>query len=581
MQLYDFQEQADKDIDAAYATGAKVVMVVIPTGGGKTVLFTHRIAKFPGISMMLAHRAELVSQASLTLAKQGIMHRILGPDSLVKRCAKLHMLELKAHFISSNAKVVCASVQTLDGAKFETSYPVFANMLGNVGQWVCDEGHHLLDANMWGRVTKKMHNAIGLAPTATPERADGKGLGRHADGVVDALVIGPTQRELINRGFLTDYDIYSPDPCIDLEGVDISSTTGDFNSTQLRNAAHKQKVKLVGDLVQHYMTWAMGKITICFVTDLETAASVSQGFNVAGIRSAVVSSKTDDLMRAQIMQQLARGEYQVVVNVDILGEGVDVPKVECVLMGRPTESFSLFNQQAGRSLRIDKSNPNKRAIIIDAVGNIKRHARVVEYEDGQMLIDLSRGSWSLDARKGGGSGNVDADDLKLMRCAKCTKPYAGTSFICPRCGHDNAPLPNERNIENVDGDLTLLTAEQLAESQEGRISQEQKFLNDAEACRRAASKMTHVNPQAAMHQHKNANNAEQNATRAKKSCWALENAMRYFGGFYEARGRARGEIYRRFYNRYGVDVLSAQTLPMADAEALCLRVCEDLAKGGL
>jgi len=581
MQLYDFQQKADEDCDAAYAAGAKVVMVVLPTGGGKTVLFTHRIAKFPGISMMLAHRAELVSQASLTLGRQGIYHRILGPDALVKRCAKLHMLELKKHFISSNANVICASVQTLDGANFATRYPVFANMLENVGLWVCDEGHHLLDANMWGRVTKKMPNAIGLAPTATPERADGKGLGRHADGVVDAMVIGPTQRELITRGFLTDYDIYSPDPSLDLSGVDISAKTGDFNQTQLRNEARKQEVKLVGDLVQHYMTWAMGKITICFVPDLETAASVSEGFNVAGIRAAVVSSKTDPLLRAQILQQLARGEFMVVVNVDILGEGVDVPRVECVLMGRPTESFPLFNQQGGRPLRIDKANPNKRAIIIDAVGNVKRHARVVEYDDGQILIDLSRGSWTLDARKGGVSGNADADDLKLMRCAKCTKPYGGISFICPRCGHDNAPLPNERTLENVDGDLTLLTAEQLAESQEGRISQEQKFLNDAQACRKAASKMSHVNPQAAMHQHKNANNAEQSAARAKKSCWALENAMRYFGGFYEARGRARGEIYRRFKNRYGVDVLSAQTLAMTEAEALCLRVCEDLAKGGL
>lgn len=576
MQLRGFQDKADKELDVAYAQGAKVVMLVIPTGGGKTVMFTHRIAKFPGISMMLAHRAELVSQASLTLAKRGIMHRVLGPQSLVKKCAKLHMMKLKKHFIGSNANVICASVQTLDHKDFATRYPVFANMLPNVGQWICDEGHHLLEENMWGRVVQKMPNAIGLVPTATPERADGKGLGRHADGLVDDMVVGPTQRELIDWGFLTDYDIYAPDPSLDLEDVDVSAKTGDFNQEQLRNASHKQSAKLVGDLVQHYMTWAMGKLTICFVTDLETAASVCEGFNVCGIKAAVVSSKTDDLMRAQIMQQFEEGFYRVVVNVDILGEGVDVPAVECVLMGRPTESFSLFNQQAGRALRTLEGKD--RAIIIDAVGNIKRHARVVEYDDGRTLIDLSRGEWTLDSRSGKAGKSRDLDDLKLMRCNKCTKSYAGSSFLCPHCGYDNAPEPNERNIENVDGDLTLLTPEQLAASQEGKITQEQQFKIDAQNCRNAASRLTHSNQQAAIRQHKNANEYEEKAKRSVQVAKQLENAMLYFGGYYEAQGKEWGEIYRRFYNRYGVDVLSAQKLSMTDAETLCLNVCEDLAK---
>lgn len=562
-ELRPFQKEMDVGLTEAYAAGHKVVMMVLPCGAGKTIVFTHRIATFPGISLVMAHRAELVTQASLTLAKAGIMHRIIGPGTLTKRCARLHMLALGKQFISSNARVICASVQTLDGKDFDMRYPVFANLLPQVGQWICDEGHHLLAKNMWGRVVAKMPNAIGLVPTATPERADGKGLGRHADGLVDEMVVGPTQRELIDWGFLTNYEIFSPPSCFDMSEVTVSSATGDFNKTELRAAAHKQKKKIVGDLVDHYFRWAPNKLALCFVTDLETAANVCTGFNARGVKAAVISSKTDDVMRAQIMKQFGEGYWRVLVNVDILGEGVDVPAVECVILGRPTESFSLFNQQCGRPLRLAEGK--NVAIIIDAVGNVQRHARVVEYPDGRTLIDLSRGSWTLDRREARGSSKgPDPDMLPMSRCSKCTKSYSGLLFICPFCGHDNSPKPGERTLLNVEGDLTLLTAEDLA----GMQGKRDQLIADYSA---AARKLSHVNPAAAMKQHKNA----ENVAKAGKQ---LDNAIRFFGGFYEAHGDTRSSIYRRFSHRYGIDVMTAQGLPTKEAEALTLRICEDLAR---
>lgn len=560
--LRPFQADGDAEITAAYAAGHKVVMMVYPTGSGKTVLFCHRIATFPGISLAMAHRAELVTQMSLTLARAGIQHRIIGPRTLVRRCAKLHMLELGAQFISSNARVICASVQTLDGKNFSTLYPAFANLLLQVGQWICDEGHHLLANNMWGRVAAKMPNAIGLVPTATPERADGKGLGREYEGIVDHMVVGPSQRELIDWGFLTDYKIFSPDPCIDLGDVEMSCATGDFNKTQLITTARKQKKKIVGDLVAHYFKFAPHKLTICFVTDLETADDVCKGFVVAGIPAAVVSSKTDPLMRAQIMREFAERKYLVLVNVDILGEGVDVPAVECVIMGRPTASFSLFNQQCGRPLRLAKGK--EWAIIIDAVGNVQRHARAVEYPDGRVLIDLSRASWSLESREKRGSSKApDPDALPMSRCSECTRSYSGLVYICPFCGYDNSPKPSDRTLENVDGDLTLLTAQDLAMLQGIRISK----IAD---CSTAARKLTAVGQGgAAMRQH---SNAQKLVDAGKK----LDNVIRFFAGFYEAHGDSRSMIYRRFTHRYGMDVMTAQGLGAKDADALTLRICEDL-----
>ncbi len=559
--LRDYQNKLNNKISTAYAQGHRIVMPVLPTGGGKTILFAHRIKDFRGISLAMAHRAELISQVSLTLARSDIPHRILGPDTLVKRCAKLHMLDLNRHYVNSTANVICGSVQTLDHKAFSTRYPVFSNMLGNVGQWICDEGHHLLKGNAWGRVIAKMPQAIGLAPTATPERADGKGLGAHADGLIDCMVEGPSQRDLIDWGYLSDYEIYAPDPALFLDDVEISATTGDYNVTQLRNAAHTQKAKLVGDLVSHYQRWAPGKLTICFVPDLQSADSVCRGFVTAGISAVVISSKTDPIFRAQIMAKFAKGEYRVVVNVDILGEGVDVPAVECILMGRPTASFGLFNQQAGRALRIMEGK--ERAIIIDAVGNVARHARVVEYSDGRVLIDLSRGSWSLDSRTGRSGRGNDPDELKLMRCAMCTKPYPGSSHICPSCGYNNAPEPNKRNIENVDGDLTLLSPEHLLLMRGELDTHIDNYALAAAKCERS--------PKIA-YQH------NVNMMNAKNAQQAIRNAILYFGGFHESLGRNRAETFRRFYKRYGLDVITAQGLPFKEAEILTQRICEDLAR---
>lgn len=202
--LRDYQSDVLRGIVAEWTAGARNVLAVLPTGGGKTVCFAYAIANHPGGSVAIAHRAELVSQMSLALAREGVRHRVIGPASLSRSCERLHLDELQRLYVDPNARCAVASVDTL--VRMDKSDPWFAQ----VTLWVQDEAHHVLADNKWGDACAMFPNARGLGVTATPLRADGKGLGRHADGLMDALVVGTTMRELIERGYLTDYRVFAP-----------------------------------------------------------------------------------------------------------------------------------------------------------------------------------------------------------------------------------------------------------------------------------------------------------------------------------------------------------------------------------
>lgn len=199
--------------------------------------------------------------------------------------------------------------------------------------------HHLTDANEFGEAVKLFSNAHGLGVTATPCRADGKGLGRHAAGLLDTLVVGPTMRELINMGYLSDYRIVCPRSDLSMDDGDIGST-GDYTIAKMKAAAKRSHI--VVDVVTNYRKFALGKRTIVFATDIETATDMASRFRSDGVRAQVVTGETPDTIRDTIIRQFRHGEIDILVNVDLFGEGFDVPAIECVMMARPTASYGLY-----------------------------------------------------------------------------------------------------------------------------------------------------------------------------------------------------------------------------------------------
>lgn len=547
MQLRDYQLDGKFKINKAWEL-VRNVLYVLPTGGGKTVTFGDILNDHVGASCAIAHRQELVSQISSALAKFGIMHKIIAPKNLIHDIVKMHVDEVGRSFYSPAAHVAVAGVDTLIRRA-----NTMRDWLKSVTLWVTDEAHHVLKDNKWGKACALFPNAKGLGVTATPIRADGAGLGSHADGLMDAMIEGATMRELINRGYLTDYKLFAPPSDLDLTGVDISDRTGEYSPKQLKQRAMKSHI--VGDVIQHYLRIAPGKLGITFAIDVEEATKIAAEFNDAGIPAAVISAKTPDRQRALLLRKFKNRELLQLVNVDLFGEGFDLPSLECVSMARPTQSYSLYAQQFGRVLRILEGKQH--GIVIDHVGNISRHG----------LPDRAH-IWSLDRREKASRQKRDPDDIPLKTCKNpaCSGIFEAIYKICPYCG--TIDVPSQRSApEFVDGDLIELDAATLA-----------RMRGDIDAINSPAEDLailhTHA-PQVAKY------SAMKRHRITQESQERLRTILAWIGGYYESMRYDVSESMKRFYFRFGIDSLTAQALKAKDADQLSIKILDYLYKIGV
>lgn len=523
------------------------VLAVSSTGSGKTKLAAALLAAEPGASVFIAHRTELVSQASLALAREGIRHRVIGPDALKRTCAAIHVEELGRSWFDPNAKTAVAGVDTL------VRLPPGDPWVAQVRLWVCDEAHHLCFSspgkpNKWAAAASMFASARGLGVTATPLRADGKGLGRLADGLIDEMVIGPPMAQLIAEGWLSRYRIFAPPNDLDLSTVAVTAS-GDYSPDPLRKAVHKSRI--TGDVVKHYLRIAQGKLGMTFCVDIEAAAETAAAFRAAGVPAEVITGHTPAFLRAQIMRKFRAREVLQLVSVDIMGEGTDVPAVEVVSMARPTQSYGLFVQQFGRALR--PMDGKTYALIIDHVGNVYRHG----------LPDSPR-EWSLNRRERRTSnGPADAIPVRTCNNTNCLSVYERVLGACPYC-QTVPPPPALRGAPlQVDGDLFELDPTALARlrGEVDRVDGAVMFPAGLSPIAREGLHRRHWERQEAQK--------------------PLRDALHLWGGWQVQQGRDIREAQRRFFFRFGIDVGTAKTLGATEAAALTSQITADLAKHGV
>lgn len=400
MPLREYQEQLINKVHEAWICGKNAPCIVLPCGGGKSCIaaeMAKRTTDNKKRVLFLVHRKELCAQIENTFRRWGV-------DML--RCSVM-------------------MVQTASRRIEKIPPPALI---------ITDENHHS-PAKSYKKVYEAFPNAKRVGVTATPIRLDGSGLG----DVNDILVEGVSAKWLIENNFLSPYDYYAPS-LVDMTGIKIKK--GDYDTASVENLMLKKAV--FGDVIKYYSKLAKGRQAVCYCASVRHSMETAMQFNMAGIEAAHIDGSTPESERRRIIEDFRRGAIDILCNVDLISEGFDVPDCECAILLRPTQSLTLYIQQSMRCMRY---KPNKRAVIIDHVGNYARFG----------MPDADR-KWDLNAKKKSNQVKKE-DEVKIRECPECFtvfEPFdkdGNPVKICPKCGYIFKEKQSDRTPENESAEL--------------------------------------------------------------------------------------------------------------------------------
>jgi superfamily II DNA or RNA helicase len=324
-----YQLEAISAIEEAPARGIRRPLFVIPTGGGKTVVFAHLLARRPGRSMVLVHRDELKEQAAAKL------RMIMGMG--------LDLGIVKAERDETDAQVVVASVQTL-------RVKGRAERCGRFDTIIVDEAHHAVSPmylDVLGRLgCFEDDGPLTVGCTATADRTDNIALGH----VFQEIVFKRGLMWMIGNGYLVD--VHAEQIGSDFSLGNLKVRAGDYTDGSIGEELERSDA--LPALVEAWKKHASDRLTVGFMPTIATAQLMAEAFRGAGVPSeAVWGAMPMDGPggRRDVLARLHRGELRVVPNCAVLTEGWDEPAVSCILMGRPTKSAPFLTQMVGRGLR--------------------------------------------------------------------------------------------------------------------------------------------------------------------------------------------------------------------------------------
>lgn len=379
-ELREYQSAAIDALLGGWDNGGQRLAVVLPTGAGKTVVFSHLIRELRRTRriarvLVLAHREELLEQAADKIRKVSPHLRV----GIVKGGRNEH----------DNAHVVVASVQTMsyrrpcrnqqvdeDGNPMgrcnqcsRCSVLPRAEQIKGIQAIIVDEAHHAA-APSYKRVLRHYggfdEGGIPVAGfTATMTRDKG-GLAKVWEDVVYTRDIA----DMISDGFLVKPHAKQ----VVVPGMDLDQakkTAGDFTAKSL--AQLMLDADAMGEIAKAYQEYASDRPGIVFCPTVEVAHAMTTSFNDTGIPAATVWGDMPDEERREVLRKLNLGLIQVVVNCMVLTEGFDEPKVSCLVVARPTMNPGLYIQMAGRVLRPAPEAGKTDALILDVTGVTTRH----------------------------------------------------------------------------------------------------------------------------------------------------------------------------------------------------------------
>ncbi len=335
MELRPYQREAIAAVIAARRAGTRRMVLALPTGAGKTVIFSELIRQARHSALVLAHRDELLAQARDKIA------RALGQDPGDRRIVAIEQGTASA---PRDAAVLVASIRSLHEGRIGR---VLAGR--DIRLVVYDECHHAIAAD-----NRRVLEQIGVFAddwpgtlvgfTATTRRADGRGL----DEVFERIVYHRSLRQMIDEGYLRPLRGLRIATGVDVGAVPVAGD--DFDQGALAEAIDiEQRNLLVARAIQEL---ARDRRTIAFCVGVRHAEHLCEALLRIGVPTAMVCGEMPKPARAQTLARFARGELRVITNVGVLTEGFDDPGVCAIAMVRPTRSESVYLQCVGRGMRL-------------------------------------------------------------------------------------------------------------------------------------------------------------------------------------------------------------------------------------
>lgn len=341
-----YQLEALEAIEQSWSAGVTHQLISLPTGVGKTIVFALLAKSLNTKTLIVAHTEELINQAKDKL-------KVVWPEADVGI--------VKASQDETEAQVVIASIQTASRMK----------RLGKLRECgfdllIIDEAHHAAAASYESLVRElgffdEDPSKLLVGVTATPKRGDGVGLG----SIFQEIVFERSISTMIRAGYLSPLLGKQIHTKIDLNCIGVSH--GDFVASELAKAVNTSGRNQL--IIENYQTFAEDrKKALAFCVDVQHAKDLADAFNDSGISSKAVYGEMDKEERSKSLQDFKDGKYQVLTNCMLLTEGFDERAVDCVIMGRPTKSVSLFTQMVGRGTR---TYPTKKdCLVLDFCDNV-------------------------------------------------------------------------------------------------------------------------------------------------------------------------------------------------------------------
>lgn len=327
MQLRPYQQNAVEAIREKWNEWQHVLLV-LPTGCGKTVVFNTVAHGRPGNVLIMAHRDELIEQARDKYFKMfgDMPGKIKASETDIKR-------------------VTVGSVQTM----MRRDYTGLFNTV------IVDEAHHSI-SDSYQNVLSQFPEAKVLGVTATPDRGDKKSLARYYDGIAFEYSL----KQAVSEGYLCNITARTVPLEIDMSNVKVS--LGDF---QVDSVAETLELYLpkIAEAIQRY---AASRKTVVFCPLISIAQELAS--MIPGARE-VNGGSADRKETLEWFDQAGPGA--VLCNAMLLTEGWDCPSTDCVVVLRPTKIRSLYAQMIGRGTRLSPGKDN--LLILDFLWLCKRH----------------------------------------------------------------------------------------------------------------------------------------------------------------------------------------------------------------